>query len=180
MEEEANRLADYEEKLVNEAIQPFLPGLQGKRVLICGGVVRAGQEARVLKELGLDVIAVRAYHYDNNAEEVYSALAEELPDVPLAISNQLFELANQIHTYKPDLAISHAGTQGWLAKMGVASMQIFSADKVYFGYSGLFSLLKRMLFVLKNPSFQNRLARNVKSPYKADWFTRDAFSYLKG
>lgn len=180
LEEQANRLADYEEALAKEAIAPFLPKLRGKRVLLCGGVVRVGEEARVLKELGLEIVAVRAYHYDNGAEPIYDAFSAELPDVPLAVSNQLFELSNQVAAYKPDLVISHAGTQGWLAKMGVTAVQLFNVDNAYFGYTGLFSLLKRILFAFENQSFQKRLAQHVRLPYKAEWYTKNPFSYLKG
>lgn len=179
LEKEAERLCDYEEGLVNEAIAPMLPKLAGKRVLLCGGVVRSGQEAMALTDLGLNVIAVRAYHYDDGAQPVFEELSEELPDVPVAVSNQLFEMANQLKHYKPDIAISHAGTQGWVAKMGVTSIQIFNTDKAYFGYQGTFSLVKRILFALENESFQQRLAKNIRLPYKDSWYENDAFSYIK-
>lgn len=179
LEEKATRIADFEEKMVNSAIEPLLPKLKGKRVLICGGVVRVGEEAQLLKYLGLDIIAVRAYHYDNGAEGVYEKFSKELPKSSLSISNQLFELANQIAHYKPDLVISHAGTQGWLSKMGATSIQLFNVDNTFFGYTGLYSIVKRILFAFDNPAFQDRLSKHIKLPYKESWYERDAFSYIK-
>jgi len=179
LEDKANRIADQEEEKVLKAIQPYLPKLKGKRVLISGGIVRVGEESRVLKELGLEVIGIRAYHYDNGADPVYTSIAEELPEVPVAVSNQLFELANQVVRYKPDLVIGHNGTQGWLAKLGVPSIQLYDVDRAFFGYRGLFSLVKRMAFAFENNSFAQRLAQHVELPYKKEWFSKDAFSYLK-
>jgi nitrogenase molybdenum-iron protein alpha chain len=177
--EEANRLADYEEKLAKEAIAPYLPKIAGKRALICGGVVRVGAEAVALADLGLDVIGIRAYHYDNNAEPIYEDVAENLPDTPIAVSNQLFEMTNQIRTLKPDIMISHGGTHGWIAKLGVPSVQLFSTEKAYFGYGGLFSILRQIVFAFDNTSYQERLAKHIKPPYRDSWFEKDAFDYIK-
>lgn len=180
LEEQAHRLCDDEEKQLEKALDPLLPELRGKRTLLCGGVIRVGQEALTLQSLGMEILAVRAYHYDTGAEPVYDALAAEMPEVPIAISNQLFEQVNQVRRYRPDIVISHAGTQGWLAKMGVPSIQLFNVDKPYFGYTGLYSLAKRLLFALKNPSYQQRLAEHIRLPYKESWYDREPFHYIKG
>jgi nitrogenase molybdenum-iron protein alpha chain len=89
-------------------------------------------------------------------------------------------MANQVKKYKPDLAVSHAGTHGWLAKLGVPSIQLFDSDKSFFGYAGMFSLLRRIVFAFENTSYQERLSRHVKLPYKDSWYEKDAFHYIKG
>jgi nitrogenase molybdenum-iron protein alpha chain len=179
MEEEARRIADAEEERAKAAIAPFLPKIQGKRVLLCGGVVRVGTEAIVLKELGMDVLTFRAYHYDNGADEIYERVAEEFPNTRLSVSNQWFEFCNQIKKLKPDLVVSHNGTQGLLAKLGVPAVQLFDADKSFFGYGGMFSLLRRIVFTFKNTSYQKRLSAHVKFPYRDSWYEKDAFHYIK-
>jgi nitrogenase molybdenum-iron protein alpha chain len=179
MEEAANRLADAEEKAVSEAIAPFLPKIKGKRVLLCGGVVRVGSEAVTLSELGLDVIGLRAYHYENGAEPIYEEFAEALPDVDILVSNQWFELCNQVKTLKPDLMISHNGTQGILAKLGVPSVQLFDVDKAFFAYAGFFSLTRRIVFTFENTSYQERLSSHVKLPYRDSWFEKKAHHYIR-
>jgi nitrogenase molybdenum-iron protein alpha chain len=178
-EDEAGRLADYEEERAREAIAPFLPKIQGKRVLLCGGVVRVGTEAIFLKELGMDVLTFRAYHYESGAEAIYERVAEEFPNTKIAVSNQFFEFCNQIKRLKPDLVISHNGTQGVLAKLGVPSVQLFDVDRSFLGYSGLFSMLQRIVFAFKNTSYQRRLGAHVKFPYRESWYDRDAFHYIK-
>jgi nitrogenase molybdenum-iron protein alpha chain len=179
LEDEAERLADYEEAKAREAITPFLPKIQGKRVLLCGGVVRVGTEAIFLKELGMDVLAFRAYHYDNGAEEIYERVAGEFPDTRIAVSNQLFEFCNQIRKLKPDLVVSHNGTQGTLAKLGVPSVQLFDSDRSFFGYGGVFSILQRIVFAFKNTRYPKRLSAHVKFPYRESWYEKDAFHYIK-
>jgi nitrogenase molybdenum-iron protein alpha chain len=178
-EEDAERLADHEEERARKAIGPFLPKIQGKRVLLCGGVVRVGTEAIFLKELGMDVLTLRAFHYESGAEAIYERVSENFPNTRIAVSNQSFEFCNQIKRLKPDLVISHNGTQGVLAKLGVPSVQLFDVDRSFFAYNGLFSLLQRIVFAFKNTSYQKRLSAHVKFPYRESWYDRDAFHYIK-
>jgi nitrogenase molybdenum-iron protein alpha chain len=179
LEEEAERLADYEEKHAREAIAPFLPKIRGKRALLCGGVVRVGSEAVFLKELGMDVLTLRAYHYESAAEPIYERVAAEFPDARIAVSNQIFEFCNQVKRLKPDIVISHNGTQGTLAKLGVPSVQLFDVERSFFGYSGVFSMLQRIVFTFKNTSYQRRLSEHVKFPYRESWYDKDAYHYIK-
>jgi nitrogenase molybdenum-iron protein alpha chain len=179
LEKEANALADYEEKLARDAIAPFVPQVTGKSVLMCGGVVRVGAEATALAELGLSVLGIRAYHYDEGAEPIFEEVGEKLPDTPVSVSNQIFELTHQIKTLKPDLVISHNGTQGYIAKLGVPSIQLFNADGAFFAYRGLYQILRRIVFEFKNTSYRDRLSRHIRLPYKQSYFEGDAFKYIK-
>jgi nitrogenase molybdenum-iron protein alpha chain len=179
LEKEAGALADYEEELAKEAIAPFAEQIRGKSVLICGGVVRVGTEATALAELGLNVLGIRAYHYDNGAEPIFEDVGESLPDTPVFVSNQLFEMTHQIKTLKPDLVLAHNGTQGYVAKLGVPAIQLFNADGAFFGYAGLYRILRRIVFEFKNTSYRDRLSRHVKLPYRQSYFEGDAFKYIR-
>lgn len=179
LEKEASALADYEEDLARKAIEPFLDRVKGKSVLLCGGVVRAGAEAAMLFELGFNVLGIRAYHYDEGAEPIFEDLADTLSEVPVAVSNQLFEMTHQIKTLKPDLVISHNGTQGYIAKLGVPAVQLFNVDSSFFAYSGIYQILRRIVFEFKNTSYRDRLSRHVRLPYKQSYFEGNAFKYIK-
>jgi nitrogenase molybdenum-iron protein alpha chain len=179
LEKEAEALADYEERIAKEAIEPFLSEVKGKSVLMCGGVVRVGSEAATLSELGLKVLGIRAYHYDEGAEPVFEDVGQRLPETPVAVSNQLFEMTHQIKTLKPDLVISHNGTQGYIAKLGVPSIQLFYSDGSFFAYSGIYQILRRIVFELKNTSYRDRLSKHIRLPYKQSYFEGDAFKYIK-
>jgi nitrogenase molybdenum-iron protein alpha chain len=76
--------------------------------------------------------------------------------------------------------VSHAGTQGPLAKAGFNTVQIFDADKAYFGYTGIYRFLRRIAFSFKNDSYQRRLAEHVALPYKDSWWDKDPYHYIKG
>ncbi|MDR3258628.1 MAG: nitrogenase component 1 [Fusobacteriaceae bacterium] len=179
LEKQANDLADYEEALAKEAIEPFIEQIKGKRVLIGGGVVRVGAEATALSELGLKIIGIRSFHYDNNAEPIFEDVAANLPDTPVSISNQSFEMIHQIKTLKPDLVVSHNGTQGYIAKLGVPSVQLFNVDGAFFAYKGLYQILRRIVFEFKNTSYRDRLSQHIKLPYKQSYFDGNAFKYIK-
>ncbi|MDR2615436.1 MAG: nitrogenase component 1 [Oscillospiraceae bacterium] len=176
--DKARSLIEAEERQARAAIEPFLPELRGKRVVICGGVIRTGVEALFLKELGLDVAGVRAYHYDNGADPVLHELADELPDVPLAVSNQPFELVNQLRALRPDVVISHNGTHGHIARAGFVSVPLWDTDKPFFGYAGAFRFVRRLAFALKNTSYPGRLSNHVRLPYKPDWYEKRYDHYI--
>jgi len=179
LSEEAKKLAGYERRAAYEAIREFLPLIKGKRVLISGGVVRSGTEAIALSELGMDVISVKAYHYDDNAEPVYKDIAEKLPDTHISVSNQLFELTHQLKSLKPDLVITHGGTHATAAKLGFPSIQLFSVEGAFFGYNGIYQLIRKIVFALSNVNYQERLAKHIKMPYKEWYYGADAFSFIK-
>jgi nitrogenase molybdenum-iron protein alpha chain len=180
LEAEAQRLADYEEQIAAEAIAPYLPKVKGKRVLICGGVVRVGVEAVALaEELGMDVLSIKAYHYDDNAESVFADVADKLPQTHVAVSNQIFELTHQVKTLKPDIVITHNGTHGPMAKLGVPSVQLFSNEGAFFAYNGFYQILRKIDFALTNNNYQKRLVEHIKQPYK-DWYWKaDTYAFLK-
>ncbi|MDR0706663.1 MAG: hypothetical protein LBF60_02120 [Treponema sp.] len=179
LEKEAASLADYEEDLARKAIEPFVEQVKGKSVLICGGVVRVGSEATTLSELGFKVLGIRAYHYDEGADPIFEDVANTLSEIPVAVSNQLFEMTHQIKTLKPDLVISHNGTQGYIAKLGVPAVQLFNADSSFFAYSGIYQIVRRIVFEFKNTSYRERLSRHIRLPYRQSYFEGDAFKYIK-
>jgi len=179
LEKEAAALADYEEKLAAEAVAPFADIVKGKRVLMYGGAVRVGVEATVMAELGLKVLGIRTYHYDEGADSIFEDVDRVTPDSVVSISTQLYEMTHQVRTLKPDLVIAHNGTQGYMAKLGVVSVQLFDNDKVFFGYTGFYQIMRRLAFEFKNTSYRDRLSKHVRSPYKAKYFEQDTFKYIK-
>lgn len=177
--EQAQRLADWEEKLALEAIEPYLEKLKGKRVLLGGGSVRVASEAMLLNKLGMEVIGLRGYNYDSNADPVFEKLARELPEVSVAVSNQAYEFVNQIKQYQPDIVITHNGSHQTPAKLGVPSIQLFDVGSAYFGYNGLFQLVRKIAFALDTTAYQKHIARHAKLPYQESWYEKEPFTYHK-
>jgi nitrogenase molybdenum-iron protein alpha chain len=179
LEEKAEKLCDYEEKLVRESLAPILEKLKGKRALMTGGIIRVAAEATALTEVGIEVIAAKLYHYDDNAEPLIENMKKETPQIPVSVSNQQFEMVHQLKTLKPDFIFSHYGMHGAIAKTGIPGVQLFNIDGVYFGYSGFNFLIRKIEFALENTKYQQRISQNTKVPYRDWYFEGDAFALVK-
>ena len=177
LDKEANLLADYEEKKLSEAIDPLKPKFKGKKVFLGGGSVRVAAEAMALKKIGIDVIGIRGYNYDSNADPVYEKLGEELPEVTLTVSNQAYEFVNQLDKYKPDLVITHNGSHAIPARLGYPSIQLFDAGSTYFGYGGFYNLAKKIIFALENNNLAKNILGHASLPYRKEWLEKDPFTY---
>lgn len=179
LEKEANLLCDYEEKKLLEAIDPLKPKFKDKRVFLGGGSVRVAAEAMALKKIGIDVIGIRGYNFDSNADPVFEELGEELPEVTLTVSNQAYEFANQLVKYDPDLVITHNGSHAIPARLGYPSIQLFDANGTYFGYGGFYALAKKIIFALENSNLAKNIVGHAKLPYRKEWYEQDPFTYQK-
>lgn len=180
LEERAKLIAEVEEKEIFSALKPFRNFLDGKKVLITGGVIRVASDAMLIKELGCEVIGIRSHHYDSLSTKLYEKLNRELPEIEVSVApNQAFELINIINRDKPDICLAHAGSGVWVSKLGVPALPLFGGNFNYFGYKGAYEVARRMVRLLKNSSFQYNLAQNTKLPYKKDWYDKNPFSYIK-
>lgn len=180
IQEQASRLADYEEKLVLEAIAPFKEKLKGKKILVTGGSVRSAIEASLLgNDLGMEVLGVVGLLYDSNVEPAFEGLAKEQPDVPVAVSDQPYEYVNQIKKLKPDIVLAHAGYLQESSKLGVPTIPEFDVGGSYFGYNGVFQIAKKIVFALENSDYVKHISKYVNFPYKEEWYEKDPYHYLK-
>lgn len=180
LKEKAESIVRNEENKVLNAVKEFLSVLRGKRVMIGGGVVRVASLAVMLKNLDMEVVGIRAYHYDNMADSVYENLSEQMPQAQISVApTQLFEYINLIKKEKPDIVITHAGTNGWISKTGVISLPLFEVKNSYFGYAGYYDMVRRIAFALENNSYQKRLSENIKLPYFQEWYEKDPYYYIK-
>ncbi len=178
IEKEAQRFIDQEIKHLEEALAPFREIFKGKRVLIGGGEIRVIANAELLTYLGLEVVGLRTYHYDQFADEMLSE-QEAISQVPFNVATgQPFEQANLIANLKPDVYVGHVGGNVWAAKQGIPVAPLFHQSLMYLGYAGVFEFARRLARILRNPSFNRNLGANVNLPYFAEWYKKDAFSYI--
>lgn len=179
IEERARRLADYEEKIVLEALKPFIEKIKGKRILVTGGSVRSVNEAYLLRELGMDVIGLVGGLYDANADGVFDEFSGEMPELPVIVSDQPYEYANQFKKFQPDIVLVHSGNNTESSKLGYITIPEFDVGGSYFGFRGAFETAKRIAFALENDSYVKHVAEHVKFPYKKDWYDKEPFTYHK-
>jgi nitrogenase molybdenum-iron protein alpha chain len=178
-EEQAKHIIKAENDRLNEALKPLKKKLKGKRVIVMGGVIRAAYLAILAHELGMDVVRLRTYHFDNLSGGAYEKLDETIPGIEVNIaSGQMYEYAHMLKRHKPDLCISHGGTNAWVFKSGVPSTPLFSPTHCYLGYQGAFDQARHFAKNLENNAFQKNIAANVKLPYHASWYDKDVYHYI--
>ncbi|GBG57133.1 nitrogenase protein alpha chain [Sporomusaceae bacterium FL31] len=178
IEEAAERFIEEEVKQLEEALEPYRKLFKGKRVLIGGGEIRVVANAELLTYLGLEVIGLRAYHYDQFGDEMLGE-QEIVQRVPFNVATgQPFEQANLNANLKPDVYMGHVGTNVWAAKQGIPVLPLFHQSQLFLGYTGVFEVARRLARILRNPSFNQKLGANVKLPYYESWYEKDAFAYI--
>jgi len=179
---QADELIKEEELLIREAVKEFRPVFDGKKAFISAGEYRALSTALLLKELGFQISAIRAYHHDEFAEVEYAKLKEENQgvDIPMNIANvQHYEEANLLKKLKPDFFMGHINGNGTASKLGIPSHVIYNTGLTYVGYRGAYDLARRIYRQLKNPAFNANLSRNTRLPYKESWYSENPFKYIK-
>ncbi|MFZ4858683.1 MAG: nitrogenase component 1 [Desulfuromonadaceae bacterium] len=180
LEEKAEQIIAQEEKELSEALTGFRPLFAGKKVFISAGEFRALATARLLEELGFQMSGIRSFHHDKFAEVEYEKLAKSsTEDYVIDIADvQPFEEANLLRRLKPDLFLGHANGNGTAAKLGIPTHAIYHTALSYIGYKGAFELARRLQRQLRNPSYNRKLAENVRLPYKDDWYGASPFTYI--
>jgi len=182
LEKEAESFIKEETAKALKAVEQYSPILKGKSVYLSAGEFRALVTASLFQELGLQVVGLRAYHHDNFGDEYYDKLVDtqQGKDFAVDIANfQPFELTNLLKKIKPDLFIGHITDNIWAAKLGIPVVTIFRIFDYYIGYRGFYEVAKKAARVLRNPAFNINLSKNVKHPYKQEWYDENPFKYIK-
>lgn len=180
LDETAERIITSETAELNAALAPFRKNLTGRRVMISAGEIRTLATAVWLQELGLEVVAVRPYHYDTFGDVEIEKLVVVNPDIMLNVATaHPFEAVNIIERVKPDVYLGHVSDNVWAAKSGVSVLPIYGGQNVYNGYAGAYDIARRLNRILKNTAFVKNLRANVRQPYYQEWFDENPFKYIK-
>ncbi|MDR3233742.1 MAG: hypothetical protein LBT46_08800 [Planctomycetaceae bacterium] len=181
LEDTAERIIQSETEELHRALQPLLPELKGKTAMLSAGEIRTLATAVLLQELGMDILAVRPYHYDEFGGTEIGKLEKVNPKIRINVATaQPFEAVNLIYRNKPDIYIGHNSDNVWAAKCGVSILPIYGTNSIYSGYAGAYDVARRICRHLKNTAFNEHLAKSVRQPYKESWYAEDPFKYIKG
>jgi nitrogenase molybdenum-iron protein alpha chain len=172
-------LAEEREKYLPE-ITELKKELKGLRAVIGMGPGYTYEVARVLQELGIEVVWAAAWHYDYRYDNgavppAMDYLKTESPnDIGFSVADmQNYEILNIINRYRPDIYFSrHPGSTVWAIKQGVAAFYVADEYSI-FGYKGMLQFVKSVADVIRNRSFEKNLAARCKLPY-TDWWYRQA------
>lgn len=160
--------------------------LKGKTAIIGMGPGYTYEIARVLQEIGMEVIHAAAWHFDYRYEngQVPPALDHLLENSPnnieLSVADQQnYEVLNILNTYKPDVYFSrHPGTTVWAMKQGFSA--VFVADEyMAFGYEGTLRLIRAIKDALHNRSFETNLFKHTSLPYTDWWYRQASDTFMK-
>ncbi len=179
LEKEAEAVISKEEARIKPALAPIREKVAGKKVLLSGGYLRIGATALLAGEIGMEVVGLRSFNYDEFGNRLFGEIEETLGDVGTSISSQPSELVNVIRRIKPDIAVSHTGVGVWVTKAGVPSITLFAQRFPIFGYKGAYDLARRIERTLQNPNFSRNLSRNIALPFKKEWFETDPYKYIQ-
>jgi nitrogenase molybdenum-iron protein alpha chain len=185
-EKEAEAVLRTEREKYLPQIEEIKKQLTGLRAVIGMGPGYTYEVARVLQELGIQVVWAAAWHYDyrydnNGVPPSLEYLKAHSPEnIKLSVADmQNYEILNILQTERPDLYFSrHPGSTVWAIKQGIAS--VYVADEyMIFGYKGMLSFAKSVLDTVRNRSFEKNLAARVKLPYTDWWYTQNNALMLK-
>jgi len=181
LQDAAERIIKSETEELNRALQPMLPHLKEKTAMLSAGEIRTLATAVLLQELGMEILAVRPYHYDEFGGTEITKLQKINPRIKINVATaQPFEAVNLIYRKKPDIYIGHNSDNIWAAKCGVSILPIYGTNSIYSGYAGAYDIARRIKRHLKNTAFNEHLAKHVRQPYKESWYAEDPFKYIKG
>ncbi|MDR1874009.1 MAG: hypothetical protein LBQ90_03205 [Synergistaceae bacterium] len=179
LQDRAQQVIDVEDRELDAAFEQFRPALKDKRVFLGGGEIRVVATAEILQDLGMKVIGFKGHHYDRFAEPLFDSL-EDVDDVLFDVATQQpFEQINLVRRLKPDLYIGHTGGGNLSAKQGLPLLPLFGPTYNYMGYSGAFDVARRIRRVLANGQFNKKIAQHCPLPYRASWYEKDPFHYIK-
>lgn len=172
------------EAILAEERAAYLPRIEQARAKLAGlrAVIGMGpgfgfNTARVLQELGLQVVHQAAWHFDHQYDDGQAPasfrhqVANSSQDYPISVSDlQNHELLNILRREQPDLYVSrHPGSTVWAMKLGIPALCVVD-EYAIFGYRGLLNFAYWIHDVVTNRSFTDNLSKRVKVPYTDWWF----------
>ncbi|MDP4145111.1 MAG: nitrogenase component 1 [Bacillota bacterium] len=177
-EEVALKYIDEQHKKVLPEINKIRKLTEGKKVFICAGTGRGIAAATLIEDFGMKLVGIQTPTYEEALIEDFDGLQEiHGGDFIIDVANmQPFEQVNLVNKLKPDFFL---GMSNWVSKLGIASTHILEAKRPTFGYNGLVYLGRKIENSIENPSFNIKLSKHKKLPYKEAWYSENAFRYLK-
>ena len=177
-EEVAKEYIKEQHKKVLPEINRIKKITEGKKVFVCAGTGRGIAAATLIEDFGMRLIGIQTPTYEEAFIDDFETLNKiHGKDFIIDIANmQPYEQINLVNKLKPDFFL---GMSNWVSKLGIASTHILESKRPTFGYNGLIYLGRKIENSIENPSFNVKLSKHKKLPYKQSWYEESAFKYLK-
>jgi nitrogenase molybdenum-iron protein alpha chain len=167
-------------------IEEIKKELKGLRAVIGMGPGFGFEIARVLEELGVEVVWQALWHFDkqhdnNQVPAAMRYMLEKPRDIKLSVADQQnHELLNILNRYKPDVYFCrHPGSTIWAIKQGIPAIHV-EDEYMVFGYQGTLDFAYTILDSIRNRSLEQNLAARVKLPYTDWWYAQNASYFYRG
>lgn len=185
-EAEAELLITEEKGAVMEQIQGLRSSLAGKRAFIAAGHVHSHALACVLRELGMELVGVCAYHHDRQEDHGESSAdslahtAGSYGDFPYRVCDkQSYEVVKLLKKIRPDIFVArHHGMAVWGAKSGIPTF-LMGDEHFGLGYAGIVRYGGKIADAIRNPSFVENLTAHTALPYRQAWLNTPDISLLR-
>jgi len=173
---EVEEIIQKEHERVFPLIAKIRLKLEGKRAFVNGGTGRSFAAAALINDFGMKLVGLETPTYDDDAQEDINYLNELNGDFILHIANmQPYEQVNIVKRLKPDVCI---GIAEWISRLGIPTTDLLGYNKPTMGYDGIIYLGNKICDQIENPSFNKKLAKYDKLPYKDTWYDEDPFKYI--
>jgi nitrogenase molybdenum-iron protein alpha chain len=184
---------DEAREVIEEERAKYLPGImaakkktEGLRAVVAMGAGYSWEMARVLQELGIEILSLSSGHYDprqdgDNIPPAIEFMCRNSPNNFAAnvSDNQNFEVFNIIHRHKPDIFFSrHPGFTVWATKQHIPAVYV-GDEYLAMGYKGTLALANMIIDSVTNRSFEENLAAHAKLPYTSWWLEQDHTAIYK-
>jgi len=176
-EAEAQEIIDQEKEQYLSKINEMKKKTQGLKAVLAMGAGFSYEMARVLQELGIEILWMSSGHLDqrqdgDNIPPAIEFLGAHSPNNfgTNVSDNQNFEILNIIHEQKPDIFFSrHPGFTVWATKLNIPAVYV-GDEYLAFGYKGTLALARMIDDAITNRSFAEHLSAYTKLPYTDWWF----------
>lgn len=180
-EEEVEVIIKSERARIQPKVDELKEKLKGKTAFVSAGQSRAIGIPNLLADLGIEIVGITAYHYDEVIADSFAKLEQRCGNFCTNVANvQPFEQTNILHREKPDLYFGHMGESVWATKEGIPTGMVFNLSHLFVGYNGVVAFGNRILNLVNNPSFSKKLKQHSKPIYREDWLNENPFKYHKG
>ncbi|MDP3441886.1 MAG: nitrogenase component 1, partial [Ignavibacteria bacterium] len=180
-DEEAEKVIKEERERIQPKIDEIKEKLEGKTAFVSAGQSRAIGIPTILADLGIEIVGITAYHYDEVIADGFADLEKRCGNFCTNVANvQPFEQTNILNKLKPDFYFGHMGESVWAAKEGIPTTMVFNLGHLFAGYNGVVSFGSRILNLKNNSSFSKKLSKHAKPIYRENWLDENPFKYHKG
>lgn len=174
---------DKAQKVIDREREKYLPEINrlkektaGLKAVVAMGAGYSYEMARVLQELGIEIVWLSSGDLDprqdgDNIPPAIDFMGRHSPyNFGTNVSdNQNFEIFNIIHEKKPDIFFSrHPGFTVWATKQNIPAVYV-GDEYLAFGYRGTVAFAKMIVDAITNRSFATNLSAHATLPY-TDWW----------